>query len=119
MFVFFFFSFFGVHFFFFFFSSRRRHTRSLRDWSSDVCSSDLCPRALAAPRRESGDRCADPFGCAGHASAGGGGGPGRGPGTRSLGGTGAVGGVRATPPPAARAHPGPVAVARGHRRAGA
>src|SRR5215204_4946088 len=29
---------FGV---FFFFSSRRRHTRSLCDWSSDVCSSDL------------------------------------------------------------------------------
>src|SRR5438067_612710 len=28
-------------FFFFFFSSRRRHTRSKRDWSSDVCSSDL------------------------------------------------------------------------------
>src|SRR5438874_7430755 len=28
-------------FFLFFFSSRRRHTRSLRDWSSDVCSSDL------------------------------------------------------------------------------
>src|SRR5438067_1796934 len=27
--------------FFFFFSSRRRHTRSKRDWSSDVCSSDL------------------------------------------------------------------------------
>src|SRR5204862_5472520 len=27
--------------FLFFFSSRRRHTRSLRDWSSDVCSSDL------------------------------------------------------------------------------
>src|SRR5215204_3829317 len=27
--------------FFFFFSSRRRHTRSLCDWSSDVCSSDL------------------------------------------------------------------------------
>src|SRR5450432_4650272 len=26
---------------FFFFSSRRRHTRSDRDWSSDVCSSDL------------------------------------------------------------------------------
>src|SRR6201989_3675600 len=26
---------------FFFLSSRRRHTRSLRDWSSDVCSSDL------------------------------------------------------------------------------
>src|SRR5439155_12720414 len=27
----------------FFFSSRRRHTRWPRDWSSDVCSSDLCP----------------------------------------------------------------------------
>src|SRR5690606_40962991 len=26
---------------FFFFSSRRRHTRFSRDWSSDVCSSDL------------------------------------------------------------------------------
>src|SRR5438105_7391007 len=35
-----FFSFF-ICFFFFFFSSRRRHTRSTRDWSSDVCSSDL------------------------------------------------------------------------------
>src|SRR2546421_8161131 len=30
-----------LSFFFFFFSSRRRHTRSDRDWSSDVCSSDL------------------------------------------------------------------------------
>src|SRR2546422_11431165 len=30
-----------VLFFFFFFSSRRRHTRCSRDWSSDVCSSDL------------------------------------------------------------------------------
>src|SRR5690606_40409076 len=28
-------------FLFFFFSSRRRHTRFSRDWSSDVCSSDL------------------------------------------------------------------------------
>src|SRR5699024_11630693 len=28
----------------FFFSSRRRHTRSKRDWSSDVCSSDLVYR---------------------------------------------------------------------------
>src|SRR2546422_1134389 len=27
----------------FFFSSRRRHTRCSRDWSSDVCSSDLLP----------------------------------------------------------------------------
>src|SRR6266496_5889990 len=32
----------------FFFSSRRRHTRSLRDWSSDVCSSDLIFFWLAA-----------------------------------------------------------------------
>src|SRR3712207_7954515 len=33
---------------FFFFSSRRRHTRYWRDWSSDVCSSDLTarPRSL-------------------------------------------------------------------------
>src|SRR5438105_8169541 len=31
-------------FFFFFFSSRRRYTRSTRDWSSDVCSSDLFKR---------------------------------------------------------------------------
>src|SRR5690606_40042020 len=29
---------------FFFFSSRRRHTRFSRDWSSDVCSSDLIDR---------------------------------------------------------------------------
>src|SRR5690349_24303158 len=33
---------------FFFFSSRRRHTRSLRDWSSDVCSSDLAGSTVAA-----------------------------------------------------------------------
>src|SRR5690606_40355167 len=33
-------------YFFFFFSSRRRHTRFSRDWSSDVCSSDLRGRAL-------------------------------------------------------------------------
>src|SRR5258706_6421184 len=30
----------------FFFSSRRRHTRLVRDWSSDVCSSDLVCRLL-------------------------------------------------------------------------
>src|SRR5690625_7692633 len=30
-----------VSLYFFFFSSRRRHTRWPRDWSSDVCSSDL------------------------------------------------------------------------------
>src|SRR3989449_7473700 len=33
--------------FFFFFSSRRRHTRCSRDWSSDVCSSDLLLEASA------------------------------------------------------------------------
>src|SRR5690606_17562897 len=31
----------SCYFYFFFFSSRRRHTRFSRDWSSDVCSSDL------------------------------------------------------------------------------
>src|SRR5256884_6046431 len=33
---------------FFFFSSRRRHTRCSRDWSSDVCSSDLFLRIRTA-----------------------------------------------------------------------
>src|SRR5699024_12219766 len=31
----------------FFFSSRRRHTRSKRDWSSDVCSSDLAGQLMS------------------------------------------------------------------------
>src|SRR2546429_1693820 len=31
----------------FFFSSRRRHTRCSRDWSSDVCSSDLLQKPLS------------------------------------------------------------------------
>src|SRR6266536_3838931 len=35
----------------FFFSSRRRHTRSTRDWSSDVCSSDLVLRHADVVRR--------------------------------------------------------------------
>src|SRR3712207_3916935 len=35
-----------MYFFFFFFSSRRRHTRYWRDWSSDVCSSDLLPAPI-------------------------------------------------------------------------
>src|SRR6266496_5485934 len=51
--------------FFFFFSSRRRHTRSLRDWSSDVCSSDLEARAIHARKwpacEEGGDRLAPPI----------------------------------------------------------
>src|SRR5215208_3250604 len=41
--------------FFFFFSSRRRHTRWPRDWSSDVCSSDLpapTTEGERAPRAE-------------------------------------------------------------------
>src|SRR5215475_15519564 len=33
---------------FFFFSSRRRHTRFSRDWSSDVCSSDLVGQPASA-----------------------------------------------------------------------
>src|SRR5690606_41936246 len=43
---------------FFFFSSRRRHTRFSRDWSSDVCSSDL-PELLGAVRWARGIRHAD------------------------------------------------------------
>src|SRR5436305_9534618 len=37
--------------FFFFFSSRRRHTRCGRDWSSDVCSSDLHIKRVSTPGR--------------------------------------------------------------------
>src|SRR5256884_1568592 len=37
--------------FFFFFSSRRRHTRCSRDWSSDVCSSDLGTLIVASLRQ--------------------------------------------------------------------
>src|SRR3712207_7923329 len=36
---------------FFFFSSRRRHTRYWRDWSSDVCSSDLYSKGAAVRGR--------------------------------------------------------------------
>src|SRR5215475_15544189 len=54
--------------FFFFFSSRRRHTRFSRDWSSDVCSSDLldaikqkparvCPLVCEHGFKADGDRC--------------------------------------------------------------
>src|SRR2546421_2442752 len=41
---------------FFFFSSRRRHTRSDRDWSSDVCSSDLAALYHKNPARLRHDR---------------------------------------------------------------
>src|SRR6478672_4860248 len=40
----------------FFFSSRRRHTRSDRDWSSDVCSSDLGARSARQRRGRRGAR---------------------------------------------------------------
>src|SRR5207247_5636946 len=42
-------------YFLFFFSSRRRHTSSTRDWSSDVCSSDLSdgPRRSMRPTTRS------------------------------------------------------------------
>src|SRR3989442_2814725 len=40
------------YFIFFFFSSRRRHTRCGRDWSSDVCSSDLLQAAGLTPYLE-------------------------------------------------------------------
>src|SRR6266700_3359424 len=47
--------------FFFFFSSRRRHTRFSRDWSSDVCSSDLSLAGLGLIGRtlEKRDACED------------------------------------------------------------
>src|SRR5699024_2983193 len=46
----------------FFFSSRRRHTRSKRDWSSDVCSSDLsavgqATRTISQPEAVSSAIC--------------------------------------------------------------
>src|SRR3712207_3740582 len=41
---------------FFFFSSRRRHTRYWRDWSSDVCSSDLVEMALVELYRVTGEK---------------------------------------------------------------
>src|SRR5207249_7536430 len=63
----------------FFFSSRRRHTSSKRDWSSDVCSSDLSrvsertaellaetrdveiPRGAVGRMIDRGERIADPL----------------------------------------------------------
>src|SRR5207249_11820586 len=49
----------NAFFFFFFFSSRRRHTRSKRDWSSDVCSSDLF--ACSRKREFLADACGAQF----------------------------------------------------------
>src|SRR5438034_11380423 len=46
----------------FFFSSRRRHTRSLCDWSSDVCSSDLgVEPSLLPPGQEAVDKLLSVF----------------------------------------------------------
>src|SRR5207245_4439830 len=47
---------------FFFFSSRRLHTRCYRDWSSDVCSSDLGSQGfrISAPCGIPGIRSAFP-----------------------------------------------------------
>src|SRR5260221_3104747 len=48
---------------FFFFSSRRRHTRSLCDWSSDVCSSDLTGANLThIPYKGGGQAMTDALG---------------------------------------------------------
>src|SRR5208282_1370580 len=49
--------------FFFFFSSRRRHTRCYRDWSSDVCSSDLETTAKDIGRLESRPSFRNALGC--------------------------------------------------------
>src|SRR5699024_12055339 len=58
----------------FFFSSRRRHTRSKRDWSSDVCSSDLQAQLLPALRAHEGvPALAHGVGVTGHSAGGGGG----------------------------------------------
>src|SRR5690606_41069910 len=55
---------------FFFFSSRRRHTRFSRDWSSDVCSSDLISglhsRNPPPPPEEGTGPSPDEHGDAGH-----------------------------------------------------
>src|SRR6266536_2754939 len=51
--------------FFFFFSSRRRHTRSTRDWSSDVCSSDLGSGRAACASGPGGSRRRGRSGCCG------------------------------------------------------
>src|SRR3712207_8099201 len=61
----------------FFFSSRRRHTRYWRDWSSDVCSSDLVI-AKANNTNNIGFTISDMMGMFGSGGFGGGGGMGGG-----------------------------------------
>src|SRR5699024_2851793 len=46
---------------FFFFSSRRRHTRSKRDWSSDVCSSDLILLSLEEAEQIEDPKLREPY----------------------------------------------------------
>src|SRR5206468_2585396 len=55
----------------FFFSSRRRHTRSDRDWSSDVCSSDLmgCCGEAVAEKYGIGRQAQDEYALASHRKA--------------------------------------------------
>src|SRR3712207_2379264 len=55
---------------FFFFSSRRRHTRYWRDWSSDVCSSDLARRVVSAEEAAAHIRHGDTVGMSGFTGAG-------------------------------------------------
>src|SRR3989337_4522165 len=50
---------------FFFFSSRRRHTRCYRDWSSDVCSSDLDQILVQLPGVTDVDRAKEIIGSPG------------------------------------------------------
>src|SRR5699024_12142386 len=59
---------------FFFCSSRRRHTRSKRDWSSDVCSSDLHQHQAVPPLEDSAEFLASVHDFLRHISPGGGGG---------------------------------------------
>src|SRR5699024_11756003 len=44
-----------------FFSSRRRHTRSKRDWSSDVCSSDLFASGTSPTKVRASSTCPPPY----------------------------------------------------------
>src|SRR5699024_7281737 len=50
----------------FFFSSRRRHTRSKRDWSSDVCSSDLAETEVHPAALRGVDRAVELLDSLGH-----------------------------------------------------
>src|SRR5207245_8160409 len=50
-----------IEWIFFFFSSRRRHTRCYRDWSSDVCSSDLEQKIKRAVDRRRAELAAFPL----------------------------------------------------------